>query len=70
MLAAYDQAKDITLTRIYIETLQDVLGHARVTVLDDKLKGVLPLLPLGNSALPPPPTAKPPAQGTATGVTQ
>jgi membrane protease subunit HflK len=70
VLAAYDQAKDITLTRIYIETLQDVLGHARVTVLDDKLKGVLPLLPLGNSALPPPPTAKPPAQGTATGVTQ
>jgi membrane protease subunit HflK len=70
VLAAYDQAKDITLTRIYIETLQDVLGHARVTVLDDKLKGLLPLLPLGDGTLPPPPTAKPTAQGTATGVTQ
>ena len=70
VLAAYDQAKDITLTRIYIETLQDVLGHARVTVLDDKLKGLLPLLPLGDTTLPAPPTAKPPAQGSATGVTQ
>ena len=68
VLAAYDQAKDITLTRIYIETLQDVLGRARVTVLDDKLKGLLPLLPLGDTV--PPPMARPPAPGTATGVPQ
>lgn len=70
VLTAYEQAKDITLTRIYIETMQDVLGHARITVLDDRLKGLLPLLPLGDSALPPQPTAKPPASGTATGVPQ
>jgi modulator of FtsH protease HflK len=57
VLAAYGKAKDITLSRLYIETLQDVLGHARVTVLDDKLKGLLPLLPLGADTLPAAPTA-------------
>jgi membrane protease subunit HflK len=49
VLAAYDQAKDITLSRLYIETLENVLGRAQVTVLDDKLRGLLPLLPLGGA---------------------
>lgn len=53
VLAAYDQAKDITMTRLYIETLQGVLGRAQVTVLDDRLKGLLPLLPLGPASQPP-----------------
>jgi modulator of FtsH protease HflK len=69
VLAAYDQAKDITLSRLYIETMQDVLAHAHVTVLDDNLKGLLPLLPLGDSA----PTAAPtpaPTPNTTTGATQ
>ncbi len=63
VLAAYDQAKDITLSRLYIETLQDVLGHARVTVLDDKLRGVLPMLPLGDDASPSRPATPATAQG-------
>jgi membrane protease subunit HflK len=69
VLAAYDQAKDITLSRLYIETMQDVLAHAHVTVLDNNLKGLLPLLPLGDSV----PTAAPtpaPTPNTTTGATQ
>jgi membrane protease subunit HflK len=45
--AAYAQAKDVTLKRLYIETMQDVLSHAEVTVVDDKLRNLLPVLPLG-----------------------
>jgi membrane protease subunit HflK len=56
VLAAYDQAKDITLSRIYIETMQAVLKNSRVTVLDSKANGVLPLLPLGETGLPVTPT--------------
>jgi membrane protease subunit HflK len=43
---AYAQAKDVTLKRLYIETMQDVLGHAQTVVVDDKLRGLLPLLNL------------------------
>jgi membrane protease subunit HflK len=50
--AAYAQAKDVTLKRIYIETMQDVLSHAELTVVDDKLRNLLPVLPLGNGRLP------------------
>ncbi len=57
VLKAYDAAKDITLTRLYIETMQDVLTHSPTTVIDSRVRGVLPYLPLGNSptAAPPPP---------------
>jgi len=48
--AAYLQSKDITLKRLYIETMEDVLSHAPTTVVDDRLRGVLPVLKLGGSA--------------------
>ncbi len=44
--AAYAQAKDVTLKRLYIETMQDLLSHAQTTVVDDKLRGLLPMLNL------------------------
>jgi membrane protease subunit HflK len=50
--AAYAQAKDVTLKRLYIETMQDVLSHAEVTVVDDKLRNLLPVLPLGGAHTP------------------
>ena len=55
--AQYQQAKDVTLRRMYIETMQDILQHSATLVVDDKLKGLVPFLPL---SLPnPPPTPRP-----------
>jgi len=61
VLAAYQQAKDITLRRMYLDAMQTVLTHAKALVVDDKLKGLVPFLPLNvpeGAATPP---ASPPA---------
>jgi membrane protease subunit HflK len=52
VLTAYRAAKDITLKRMYIETMQDVLSHSPSIVVDDKLKGLVPFLPLTGGSLP------------------
>ncbi len=69
VLKAYDAAKQVTLQRLYIETMQDVLTHSPTTVIDDKLKGVVPYLPLGGlgGGAPPRPATAPGA--TAPGAT-
>ncbi len=46
VLQAYQQAKDITVRRMYLDTMQSILSHARTMVVDDKLKGLVPFLPL------------------------
>jgi membrane protease subunit HflK len=46
VLAAYQTAKDVTLRRMYLETMQDILTHSSSLVVDDKLKGLVPFLPL------------------------
>lgn len=56
VLKAYGAAKDVTLTRLYIETMQDVVTHSPTTVIDDRVRGILPYLPLGG----PPPASAPP----------
>lgn len=48
--AAYAVAKDVTMKRLYIETMQEVLAHAEVTVVDDRLRNMLPVLPLASAA--------------------
>ncbi len=57
VLKAYDAARGVTLERLYIETMQDVLSHTPATVVDDTLKGIVPFLPLGQPATPPLPGA-------------
>lgn len=47
--AAYQDAKDITLKRLYIETMQAVLSHAPSVIVDDRLRTLVPLLPLGDA---------------------
>jgi membrane protease subunit HflK len=47
--AAYSLAKDITLKRLYIDTMQDVLKNAPSIVVDDKLRGLLPMLQLNQT---------------------
>lgn len=44
---AYLKGKDVTKKRIYIETMEDVLGNAQKIIVDDKNgTGVVPFLPL------------------------
>ena len=59
---AYAQAKDVTLKRLYIDTMQDILAKTPSIVVDDQLKGVVPYLPLDTSALPRPAPAPAAAQ--------
>jgi membrane protease subunit HflK len=56
VLAAYQQAKDITVRRMYLDTMEDILSHSQALVVDDKLKGLVPFLPLN---LPPPGAPRP-----------
>ena len=56
VLVAYQAAKDVTLRSMYLDTMEDVLSHAQALVVDDKLKGLVPFLPLN---LPPPAPAHP-----------
>jgi modulator of FtsH protease HflK len=64
VLKAYDAAKDVTLQRLYIETMQEILSHTPTVVVDQGLQGVVPYLPLTElpRAAPRPPAA--PSSGT------
>ena len=61
VLKAYQMAKDVTLQRMYLDTMQDILAHTQPLVVDDRLKGLVPFLPLSPSAQSPLPA--PPASG-------
>ena len=65
VLKAYQAAKEVTLKRMYIDTMQDILAHAQTLVVDDRLKGLVPFLPLNlPPARPAPPPPRPPAGGS------
>jgi len=64
VLKAYQQAKDVTLRRMYLDTMEDVLLHSQALVVDDKLKGLVPFLPLNI----PPPVVAPPAAPASSSV--
>lgn len=51
----YKKAKDVTRRRIYLETMEEVLGRVNKVLIDPSEKGVLPYLPL--SGLRPSPAA-------------
>ena len=67
VLAAYQQARPVTLKRMYLETMEDVLSHAPAVVVDPNLRGLVPFLPLDH--LPAPPKTPPVAPSTSTGST-
>ncbi len=58
---AYSVAKDVTLKRLYIETMQDILTKTPSIVVDDKLQGIVPYLPLDPNGRPRAPTSAVPA---------
>jgi len=49
----------VTLKRLYIETMQDLLSHSDTTIVDDRLRGTLPLLQLNPGRTPAPAGATP-----------
>ena len=51
VLKAYQAARDVTLQRIYIETMQDILAHSPSVVVDNNLTGIVPYLPLAPDAM-------------------
>ncbi len=59
VLAAYRDAKAITLQRLYIETIETVLEHAHTVVLGSGSAQVLPLLTLPATPGHPPPALSP-----------
>jgi membrane protease subunit HflK len=68
VLRAYQQAKEVTVRRMYLDTMEDVLLHAQPLVVDDKLKGLVPFLPL-NVPPPQPKAVAPPASSAAPSAT-
>jgi membrane protease subunit HflK len=57
--AAYQAAKDVTLRRLYIETMQEIVTKTPTVVVDDSVRGLLPLLNLNTQAPAAIPGAKP-----------
>src|SRR5688572_1871654 len=49
--AAYQRAPEVTRRRMYLETMSEIYPKVtRKIILDEKLKGILPLLPIQNPA--------------------
>ncbi|MBL6457307.1 FtsH protease activity modulator HflK [Belnapia sp. T6] len=46
VLGAYRQAQDITLRRLYLETMEDILRRNPKVIVDDRLQGLVPFLNL------------------------
>lgn len=66
--AEYEKAPDVTKTRLYLETMEDVLPTVDKYVIEPGAAGVVPYLPLGREGRErPAPAASAPATGTSGG---
>ncbi len=50
VLGAYELARDVTVRRMYLETMEEVLRRNPAILDDDRLQGVVPFLQLGDPA--------------------
>ncbi len=66
---AYRVAKTITLQRLYIDTMQEILSKNPTIVLDDGVKGMVPYLPLDSLSMPRRPATPQPGSPPAPGAT-
>ena len=48
VLTAYQQAQDITVRRLYLETMEEILRRNPKVIIDDRVQGLVPFLQLGN----------------------
>jgi modulator of FtsH protease HflK len=49
VLSAYQAAQDVTLRRMYIETMEEILRRNPKILVDSALQGIVPLLNLGDA---------------------
>jgi membrane protease subunit HflK len=67
VLSAYQAAQDVTMRRMYIETMEEILRRNPKVLVDSGLQGVIPLLNLGEGRSAPAAAAsqavRPPQQG-------
>ena len=67
VLSSYQTAQDVTIRRIYLETMEEILRKNPKIIVDDRLQGLVPLLNLdSNRQAPAQPRAVPPAAAAAT----
>ncbi len=64
VLQAYQSARDITMRRMYLETMEEIFRRNNAVVIDDHLQNVLPFMSLGGSgrAVPRTPLPQSPTQ--------
>jgi membrane protease subunit HflK len=67
VLGAYNTAQDVTVRRMYLETMEEIFKRNGMILVDDRLQGLVPFLPLGEqrsnapASQPAPRPAVPPA---------
>jgi membrane protease subunit HflK len=49
VLSAYQVAQDVTVRRLYLETMEDIFRRNPKVLVDDRLQGIIPLLNLGDA---------------------
>ncbi|MBY0338994.1 MAG: FtsH protease activity modulator HflK [Acetobacteraceae bacterium] len=49
---AYSQAQDVTMRRLYLETMEEILRRNSLIVVDDRMQGIMPFLQLGDGQRP------------------
>jgi membrane protease subunit HflK len=60
VLTEYERAEDVTRTRLFLETMERVLGHSNKIILEEAVgQGVLPYLPLDQLQRNQPPARRP-----------
>jgi len=64
VLGAYQSAQDITMRRLYLETMEEILRRNPKVLVDDKLQGLVPFLNLTEPTRPGTPRANPAAPAT------
>lgn len=52
ILSAYQVAQDVTIRRLYLETMEEILRRNPKILVDDRLQGVVPYLPLDGATQP------------------
>ncbi|MBC9179984.1 FtsH protease activity modulator HflK [Pseudoroseomonas ludipueritiae] len=65
VLTAYQTSQDVTVRRLYLETMEEILRKNPKIVVDDRLQGVVPYLPLDGQGAAPQRAPQAPAQGAA-----